>query len=83
MSRLLSLLLLITSFISIGYITYNIGYKSVPKNCSELGVVYLEIGKKALNISDFSSRAWVSLVDAETDLVNNCNNSLRKLNEAK
>lgn len=59
----------------IGLILFN---SSVPKNCAELGLLYLEIGKNQLEISDFGSQEWQNLIGAETKMVNDCYNTMTK-----
>lgn len=59
-----------------------IGYKfaknPLPKNCAELGVAYLEIGKKELGITDYGSEQWNKLIEDETRFTNDCYKSYQK-----
>jgi len=75
----MSTTILITAVLAITalFIGFQIGRKDAPKNCAELGVAYLEIGKKELGITDFGSEQWNKLVDDETKLTNDCYNSFK------
>ncbi len=58
------------------FVGYRLAGDSVPKNCAEIGVAYLEIGKKELGITDYGLEQWNKLVDDETKLTNDCYQSL-------
>ncbi len=59
------------------FIGYQTGQGKSPQNCAELGVAYLEIGKKELGITDFGSEEWNKLVQDETRFTNDCYESLK------
>ena len=71
---ILALLFGITGII----IGYQIRGDSTATNCAELGVAYLEIGKKELGITDFGSDEWIRLIDDETKFTNDCYKSMNK-----
>jgi len=60
------------------FVGYQFASNPVPKNCAELGVIYLEIGKKELGITDFGSDEWKRLIDDETKFTNDCYKSMNK-----
>lgn len=57
---------------------YRLTSDPVPKNCAELGAIYLEIGKKELGITDFGSEQWNKLIEYETKFTNDCYKSYQK-----
>jgi|GEM_PF-2341820 len=71
--------LISTLMILVGvFVGYRLASNPSPRNCAELGVVYLEIGKKELGITDYGSEQWKKLVDNETKLTNDCYQSFGK-----
>ncbi|RJR29195.1 hypothetical protein C4564_02540 [Candidatus Microgenomates bacterium] len=68
----------LTIGIIFGFVTSSLlGSSKQPKNCSEIGQVYLEIAKLEKNITDYSSDEWIKIVDDETRLINDCHESLQ------
>jgi hypothetical protein len=65
----LALGILFFRFISLINIFYNF---SNPKNCGELGQMYLEMAKKQYSVKDFGSTVWQEIIERETSLVNLC-----------
>lgn len=71
--------LISTLMILVGvFVGYRLASDPAPRNCAELGVAYLEIGKKELGITDYASEQWEKLVDDETKLTNDCYQSFGK-----
>lgn len=71
--------LISTLMILVGvFIGYRLASDPAPKNCAELGAIYLEIGKKELGITDFGSEQWNKLIEYETKFTNDCYKSYQK-----
>lgn len=50
---------------------YFLGYRPQPRNCSELAVAYLEMGKKYYGIGS-DDAAWNLAIDKETEIHKIC-----------
>ncbi len=54
------------------YVGHSTSPQKVPRNCAELAVTYLEMGKTYYGLSPDNNEEWNEAVDKETKIQNIC-----------